>query len=112
MQLEENDLIFLCSDGAWKNLEIDDLNAIDKSFPQPDLDILLRKLERRNSYPSDNVSAALICWGDFANQTKDSAPAQVDKPKSNLNLEPSNAQDTEIDDTINKIEKLIDGINI
>ena len=111
MELEENDLVFLCSDGAWKNLEIEDLNAIDKSFPQPDLDILLRKLERRNSYPSDNVSAALVCWGDFSSTKK----TDTSDPKSNISIKPKsktvNAEvDEEIDETINKIEKLIGGI--
>lgn len=108
MDLEENDLIFLCTDGAWKNLEITDLNAIDKSFPQPDLDILLRKLERRNSYPSDNVSAALICWGDFASKEKTPllTPEQNVDAKSNVDAK---AVDT-IDEAINQIEQLIGGI--
>ena len=115
MTLEENDLIFLCSDGAWKNLEIEDLNGIDKSFPQPDLDILLRKLERRNSYPSDNVSAALVCWGNFSNDKK----VNTAEPKSDLKTKPQPKPHTaktevgeEIDETINKIEKLIGGITI
>ncbi len=63
IKLEEGDRVFLCSDGAWKNIEVEDILGMDQKFPQPDMDILLRRLERRNSYPSDNVTAALLCWG-------------------------------------------------
>jgi len=110
MTLEENDLVFLCTDGAWKNLEIEDLNAIDKSFPQPDLDILLRKLERRNSYPSDNVSAAVICWGNYPSNKNPDAPKLNKKPDIKASIT-AKADDT-IDETINQIEKLIGGIKI
>lgn len=125
MLLEAGDLVFLCSDGAWKNLNIDDLNNIDHSFPQPDLDILLRKLERRNSYPSDNISAAMMCWGEnTAEPISDDEKKQIEQRVDNelqtaiskanqvsSSSLPQTDKDGSLDDTINKIESFIEDID-
>ncbi|MGH1543778.1 MAG: PP2C family protein-serine/threonine phosphatase [Arenicella sp.] len=125
MLLEDGDIVFLCSDGAWKNLTVEDLNRIEKSFPQPDLDILLRKLERRNSYPSDNVSASMLCWGQAAvsSVTESEQRAIDEKVQAELDSAMENAQQSEsaprippsksgnLDDAINQIESFIKDID-
>jgi PPM family protein phosphatase len=68
VQLEENDMVLLCSDGAWRNIESADvMKHIVPEQPQNGLDSLLRSLELRNQEPSDNLSAVALCWGaDYA----------------------------------------------
>lgn len=68
VQLEDNDMILLCSDGAWRNIESADvMKHIVPEQPQNGLDSLLRSLELRNKEPSDNLSAVALCWGaDYA----------------------------------------------
>lgn len=69
VQLEENDMIVICSDGAWRNIESADvMKHIVPEHPQNGLNSLLRALELRNQEPSDNLSAVALCWGaSYAN---------------------------------------------
>jgi serine/threonine protein phosphatase PrpC len=70
VQLEDNDMIIICSDGTWRNIESADvMKHIVPEQPQNGLDNLLRALELRNQEPSDNISAVVLCWG--ANYTND-----------------------------------------
>lgn len=93
IDLEQGDRIFICSDGAWKNVEVADILGINQKFPQPDLDILLRRLERRNSYPSDNVTAAILCWGEIdesqhpSNSNLVSGAVKVDDVGANVQVQ-------------------------
>lgn len=63
LKLENGDILFLCTDGAWHNLNIKDITSINYSHPQPDLEKLLQEIENRNSMPSDNVTAIAACYG-------------------------------------------------
>ncbi|MBT5032096.1 MAG: serine/threonine-protein phosphatase [Proteobacteria bacterium] len=64
VRLEHNDMILLCSDGAWRNIESADvMKHIEPELPQNGLNKLLRALELRNQEPSDNLSAIALCWG-------------------------------------------------
>ena len=66
IRMKGGDVIMLCSDGAWKNLSLEDI-AKGARDPQPQiyLDKLLRRLERRNHSPSDNLSSILLQWGSL-----------------------------------------------
>jgi serine/threonine protein phosphatase PrpC len=63
IRMKGGDVIMLCSDGAWKNLKLEDIvqGSLDP-HPQIYLDKLLRRLERRNTAPSDNLSSILFLW--------------------------------------------------
>jgi len=63
LTLENGDLVMLCTDGAWHNLKLDDMTNMDFNNPQKDLNKLLKKIEERNSPPSDNVTAVTACFG-------------------------------------------------
>ena len=63
LKLENGDILFLCTDGAWHNLNIKDITSIDYNHPQPDLEKLLQEIENRNNMPSDNVTAIAACYG-------------------------------------------------
>lgn len=63
LKLEQGDLVFLCTDGAWHQLKLPDLNAINFDNPQSNLDKLLKTIEKRNSPPSDNITAVAACFG-------------------------------------------------
>ena len=63
-ELEEGDIIFIGSDGAWANFTPDDLiEYVDPEYPTLGLDNLLQRLEGRNKAPSDNLSIVLLYWG-------------------------------------------------
>jgi len=63
LQLEQGDLLFLCSDGAWHTIKLGDLKTINFNNPQASLEALLEVLEMRNPKPSDNVTAIAACYG-------------------------------------------------
>ncbi len=63
LQLEEGDMLFLCTDGAWHTVKLGDLKTINFKNPQPSLEQLLEVLENRNPKPSDNVTAIAACFG-------------------------------------------------
>jgi len=63
-EINEGDIIFIGSDGAWANFKPDDLNEyVDPEYPTLGLDNLLQTLEGRNKAPSDNLSIVLLYWG-------------------------------------------------
>ena len=81
VQLEHNDMILLCSDGVWQNIESADvMKHIEPAMPQNGLNNLLRTLEARNQKPGDNLSAIVLCWGaHYANSNNnDEKDAQID----------------------------------
>jgi serine/threonine protein phosphatase PrpC len=63
LKLEDGDMVFLCTDGAWHKLTLPDLLKIDYKNPQADIEKLLKKIEERNNAPSDNVTAIAACYG-------------------------------------------------
>ena len=63
LKLEQGDLLFLCSDGAWHTIKLNDFKSINFKNPQISLEKLLEVLEKRNPKPSDNVTAIAACYG-------------------------------------------------
>lgn len=63
MHLEDGDMLFLCTDGAWHTVKSADLKTIRFNDPQKSLEKLLEVLEKRNPQPSDNVTAIAACYG-------------------------------------------------
>jgi len=82
-KLEEGDIFFIGSDGAWHSFHPDDLSDyVDPQHPSLGLDNLLQTLENRNKAPSDNLSIVVLFWGI----------KQLDKPSVNEYEEPDTIQ--------------------
>jgi serine/threonine protein phosphatase PrpC len=63
-EMEDGDIFFLATDGAWAQFKPDDLNDyVDPEHPSLGLDSLLQALENRNKAPSDNLSCVVLFWG-------------------------------------------------
>ncbi len=63
-EMEEGDILFLATDGAWACFNPDDLSDyVDPQHPSLGLDSLLQALENRNKAPSDNLSVVVLFWG-------------------------------------------------
>lgn len=81
--MEEGDVFFIGSDGAWHCFHPDDLaEYVDPQHPSLGLDNLLQSLENRNKAPSDNLSVVILYWG----------VKQLDKPSVNEYQEPDTIQ--------------------
>lgn len=63
-EMDDGDVFFIASDGAWANFEPQDLiDYVDPEHPSLGLDNLLQKIEGRNKAPSDNLSVVVLFWG-------------------------------------------------
>lgn len=81
--MEDGDVFFLATDGAWAKFTPDDLaEYVDAQHPSLGLDSLLQSLENRNKAPSDNLSVVVLFWG----------VKQLDKPSLNEFEEPKTIQ--------------------
>jgi serine/threonine protein phosphatase PrpC len=81
--MEEGDIFFLATDGAWAKFTPDDLSEyVDAQHPSLGLDSLLQSVENRNKAPSDNLSVVVLFWG----------VKQLDKPSLNEFEEPKTIQ--------------------
>ena len=122
-KLKQEDAILICSDGAWRCLDPEDIEQyINQKSPQEGLQKLLRRLEKRNPPPSDNVTAAILFWGvqeednqkvELSQETRNelnmalSETFSQDKPKTrNKNNNPE-----KIDDVISEIEDFISNLD-
>jgi serine/threonine protein phosphatase PrpC len=82
-EMNDGDIFFLASDGAWACFEPDDLtDYVDPQHPSLGLDNLLQTLENRNKAPSDNLSIVVLFWG----------VKQLDIPSINKYHEPKTVQ--------------------
>lgn len=82
-EMDDGDVFFIGSDGAWHCFHPDDLVAyVDPQHPSLGLDSLLQTLENRNKAPSDNLSVVVLFWG----------VKQLDKPSVNEYEEPETIQ--------------------
>ncbi len=81
--MEDGDILFMATDGAWAQFKPDDLNDyVDPQHPSLGLDSLLQALENRNKAPSDNLSCVVLFWG----------VKQLDSPTFNDFEEPKTIQ--------------------
>ena len=94
--MEDGDVLFLATDGAWAQFKPDDLNDyVDPEHPSLGLDSLLQSLENRNKAPSDNLSCVVLFWG----------VKQLDSPSFNEFEEPKTIQLLENSIRDNSVEK-------
>jgi len=122
--LEDGDILFLATDGAWAKFTPDDLSDyVDPEHPSLGLDSLLQSLENRNKAPSDNLSVVVMYWGikqldnpdlnDFEEPTSiqllDAATkAEQETPEKNDEGAPKEKFDmAELDNAIFEIENFI-----
>lgn len=119
-KLQNEDAIFLCSDGAWRNLDPEDIEKyIHKQSPQEGLQKLLRRLEKRNPAPSDNVTASILFWGVEEEDDQKVELSQETRNELNMALsdtfsqeKPTSKKNTEkIEDVINEIEDFISDLD-
>lgn len=62
-EMQDGDILFLATDGAWACFDPDDLSDyVDPQHPSLGLDSLLQALENRNKAPSDNLSIVVLFW--------------------------------------------------
>lgn len=81
--MEDGDILFMATDGAWAQFKPDDLHDyVDPQHPSLGLDSLLQALENRNKAPSDNLSCVVLFWG----------VKQLDSPTFNDFEEPKTIQ--------------------
>ncbi|MFT5574270.1 MAG: serine/threonine protein phosphatase PrpC [Cryomorphaceae bacterium] len=120
-EMNDGDIFFLASDGAWHSFKPDDLtDYVDPQHPTLGLDNLLQTLENRNKAPSDNLSIVVLFWG----------VKQLDIPSINEYHEPNTIQlldgsysekdqtdapekfnMAELDDAIHEIESFISDLD-
>ena len=125
-ELEDGDIIFIASDGAWASFTPDDLSEyVDPQYPTLGLDNLLQCLEGRNKAPSDNLSVVLLYWGvkqldkpDINDHQEDSAiqllgiePSEEDKTDKEEIKEVAKFDMKELDNAILEIESFISDID-
>lgn len=124
--MEDGDIFFLATDGAWAKFDPDDLSEyVDPQHPTLGLDSLLQSLENRNKAPSDNLSVVLLYWGikqldnasinDFEEpktiQLLDNSVMKSDETTSE-NAEPVKKFDMkELDNAIFEIESFISDLD-
>lgn len=124
--MEDGDIFFLATDGAWAKFDPEDLSEyVDPQHPTLGLDSLLQSLENRNKAPSDNLSVVLLYWGvkqldkavinDFEEpktiQLLDNSASKEDQAKSE-NAEPVKKFDMkELDNAIFEIESFISDLD-
>ena len=127
-ELKENDAILLCSDGAWRSLDPEDIEQyVNPKSPQEGLQTLLRRLEKRNPPPSDNVTAAILFWGveeednqkvELSQETRNELNMALSETFSNEKPKPTkkgkkNAKENQekIEDVISEIEDFISSLD-
>lgn len=94
--MEEGDIFFLATDGAWAKFTTDDLSEyVDAQHPSLGLDSLLQSLENRNKAPSDNLSVVVLFWG--VKQLDKASINNFEEPKTIQLLDSSISKDVEPD---------------
>lgn len=80
-EMQDGDILFLATDGAWACFDPDDLSDyVDPQHPSLGLDSLLQALENRNKAPSDNLSIVVLFWG--VKQLDNPALTDFEEPNS------------------------------
>ncbi len=105
--MRENDVILLCSDGLWGQLEFDEIAAILDTFPLATaLPELLDNAELRGGRTGDNLSAIAMRWGDEQRFFSDRAMSAATVPLggSFSSLQPFHNTDNEAPLTTGEIE--------
>jgi serine/threonine protein phosphatase PrpC len=96
-QMEDGDIFFLATDGAWAQFTPDDLQEyVDPQHPSLGLDSLLQALENRNKAPSDNLSCVVLFWG--VKQLDSPSISDYEEPMTIKLLENSIRENSKVDE--------------
>lgn len=121
-QMEDGDIFFLATDGAWAKFTPQDLvEYVDSEHPSLGLDSLLQLLENRNKAPSDNLSVVVLFWGikqlemtsfnDFEDEMMDVIPSKNSDFKKDNNEPVKKFDMKELDSAIFEIESFISDLD-
>jgi serine/threonine protein phosphatase PrpC len=111
--LRDNDILLLCSDGLWGQLEIGEISAILDHFPVASaLPQLMDHAELRGGEKGDNLSAITLRWGDesrfFSERAISAATAPLGASLTSLQDFFSSAADNrEIEQAVSEIQDII-----
>jgi serine/threonine protein phosphatase PrpC len=111
--LRDNDILLLCSDGLWGQLEIGEISAILDSFPlAAALPQLMDHAELRGGEKGDNLSAIALRWGDehrfFADRAISAATVPLGTSFTSLETFHATAeQGPEVEEAVIEIQAII-----
>lgn len=111
--MRDNDVMLLCSDGLWGQLEIGEISAILDNFPVASaLPQLMDHAELRGGDSGDNLSAIAMRWGDeqrfFAQRAISAATVPLGDSYTSLEKFHSGVdQGPEIEQAVNEIQAII-----
>ena len=113
IDMQDNDVLLLCSDGLWGQLEIDEICAILDNYPIADaIPELMDHAELRGGRSVDNLSAIGMRWGDesryFAERAISAATVPFGASFSSLEKFRSGLEHTaEIEQAVLEIQAII-----
>lgn len=111
--MRDNDVLLLCSDGLWSQLDLSEISAILENFPLDSaVPQLMNHAELRGGEKGDNLSAVALRWGDesrfFAERAMSAAAPRGPSSYSSLEKFRSEAgEEPEIEQAIDEIESII-----
>jgi len=112
IQLQDGDLIMMCSDGVWSQLQATELEAsmITKSIPLTDrINNLINKAVEAGSPNSDNATALALCWHSKEQRQKPRTSHNKDASlKADADSNKENQADNDVDSAIDLLRGLID----
>lgn len=112
--MRDNDVLLLCSDGLWGQLDIGEISAILDHFPLATaLPQLMDHAELRGGEKGDNLSAVALRWGDESRFFSERAISAATVPLGSSSLTSledffSSAGDSkEIEQAVSEIQDII-----
>jgi len=111
--MRDNDVLLLCTDGLWGQLDLSEIAAILENFPLDNaVPQLMDHAELRGGEKGDNLSAVALRWGDesrfFAERAMSAAAVPLGASYSSLEKFRSGAgEGPEIEQAVSEIEAII-----
>lgn len=111
--MRDNDVLLLCSDGLWGQLDLNEISAILEKFPlNTAVPQIMDHAELRGGEKGDNLSAIALRWGDeshfFAERAISAAAVPPGASYSSLEKFHSGAgEGPEIEQAVDEIESII-----
>lgn len=111
--MRDNDVLLLCSDGLWSQLDLSEIAAILENFPLDSaVPQLMDHAELRGGEKGDNLSAVALRWGDesrfFAERAMSAAAVPLGASYSSLEkFRSGTGKGPEIEQAVSEIEAII-----
>lgn len=110
--MQNNDVLLLCSDGLWGQLEIGEICAILDHYPIGEaVPLLMDHAELRGGRSGDNVSAIGMRWGDesrfFAERAVSAAAVPLGNSFTSQEKFHSDEQGPEIEQAVHEVQAII-----